>query len=72
MYYQVKFKDLATNKTVLEFITGGTAKMTIEDKVLAYQNRIALLESRVKKDNGRIVAKLKRKLRALKNEDHWT
>ena len=45
--------------------------MTTEYKVLAYQNRIALLESRAKKDNGRIVAKLKRKLRALKKEDDW-
>lgn len=35
--------------------------------ILNYKNRIALLESRTKKDNGRIVAKLKRKLRALEN-----
>ena len=37
---------------------------------LYYKNRIALLESRTKKDNGRIVAKLKRKLRAL-DEEQW-
>ena len=44
--------------------------MTTKEKILAFENRIALLESKAKKDNGRIVAKLKRKLRALKNEDH--
>jgi hypothetical protein len=32
---------------------------------LYYQNRIALLEGRTKKDNGRIIAKLKRKIRLL-------
>ena len=41
--------------------------MTIKDKMLAFENRIALLESRTQKDNERIVAKLKRKLRALEN-----
>ena len=41
--------------------------MTIKDKMLVFENRIALLESRTQKNNERIVAKLKRKLRALEN-----
>ena len=37
--------------------------------VLYYENRIELLEGRDTKDNGRIVAKLKRKVRALKAKE---
>ena len=32
---------------------------------LYYENRIALLKSRTTKDNGRIIAKLERKLRQI-------
>jgi hypothetical protein len=69
--YEVEIKNLITNETILKFTTlGGLREMTTKEKILAFENRIALLESRAKKDNGRIVAKLKRKLYALKNEDH--
>ena len=37
-----------------------------ELRKLMIENRIALLESRTQKDNGRIVAKLKRELKNLK------
>lgn len=36
--------------------------------VLYYKNRIALLESRTGKENKRIIAKLKRKLRKLEED----
>lgn len=39
-----------------------------EFKILKLENRIALLESRTQKDNGRVVRKLHRQLRNLKNE----
>jgi hypothetical protein len=39
--------------------------MKIMDKKLKLENRIALLESRPKKENGKIIAKLQRKLRNL-------
>ena len=38
--------------------------MTKEIKILRLENRIALLESRTKRDNGKVIAKLKRQLRA--------
>ena len=39
--------------------------MTKEIRTLRIENRIALLEARTKKENGKIVAKLKRQLRAM-------
>ena len=42
--------------------------MTKEIKILNLQNRIALLSGR-NKDNGRIVAKLKRQLKNLTSEE---
>ena len=42
--------------------------MTKEIKILKLQNRIALLSAR-NKDNGRIVAKLKRQLKNLTSEE---
>lgn len=42
--------------------------MTKEIKILNLQNRIALLSER-NKDNGRIVAKLKRQLKNLTSEE---
>lgn len=42
--------------------------MTKEIKILNLQNRIALLSER-NKDNGRIIAKLKRQLANLTKED---
>ena len=42
--------------------------MTNEIKVLKLENRIALLSGR-NKDNGRIVAKLKRQLKNLTSEE---
>ena len=42
--------------------------MTKETKILNLQNRIALLSAR-NKDNGRIVAKLKRQLKNLTSEE---
>ena len=42
--------------------------MTKEIKILKLQNRIALLSER-NKDNGRIIAKLKRQLANLTKED---
>lgn len=42
--------------------------MTKEIKILKTENRIALLSER-NKDNGRIIAKLKRQLRNLKSEE---
>ena len=44
--------------------------MTKEIKILKLQNRIALLSGR-NKDNGRVVAKLKRQLKNLTSEDEW-
>lgn len=44
--------------------------MTKEIKILKLQNRIALLSER-NKDNGRIIAKLKRQLANLTKEDQW-
>ena len=38
-----------------------------EYKILKLKNRIALLESRTMKENGRIVKKLKRQVRNLEN-----
>ena len=42
--------------------------MTKEIKILSLQNRIALLSER-NKDNGRIIAKLKRQLKNLTSEE---
>ena len=42
--------------------------MTKEIKILNFQNRIALLSER-NKDNGRIIAKLKRQLANLERQD---
>ena len=42
--------------------------MTKEIKILKLQNRIALLSER-NKDNGRVVAKLKRQLKNLTSEE---
>lgn len=39
--------------------------MTKEIKILKLENRIALLESRTKKDNAKIVKKLRRQLKGL-------
>lgn len=44
--------------------------MTKEIKILNLKNRIALLSER-NKDNGRIIAKLKRQLKNLTSEDQW-
>ena len=44
--------------------------MTKEIKILKLQNRITLLSGR-NKDNGRIIAKLKRQLKNLTSEDQW-
>ena len=44
--------------------------MTKEIKILKLQTRIALLSER-NKDNGRIIAKLKRQLKNLTSEDQW-
>lgn len=44
--------------------------MTKEIKILKLQNRIALLSER-SKDNGKVVAKLKRQLKNLTSEDQW-
>ena len=44
--------------------------MTKEIKILNLKNRIALLSGR-NKDNGRIIAKLKRQLKNLTSEDQW-
>ena len=41
--------------------------MTKEQKILAYETRLALLESRTEKENKNIANKVKRKIRALKN-----
>ena len=42
--------------------------MTTEMKILATENRIALLRGRSGRDNGKIVKKLERKLRQLRSE----
>ena len=39
--------------------------MTKEQKIAAYESRIALLEGRTEKENKNIVAKIRRKIRAL-------
>ena len=44
--------------------------MTKEIKILKLQNRIALLSER-NKDNGKVVAKLKRQLKNLTSEEQW-
>lgn len=41
--------------------------MTKEQKILAYETRLALLESRTEKENKNIANKIRRKIRALKN-----
>lgn len=41
--------------------------MTKEQKILAYETRLALLESRTEKENKNVANKIKRKIRALKN-----
>lgn len=41
--------------------------MTKEQKILAYETRLALLESRTEKENKNIANKIKRKIRVLKN-----
>ena len=40
----------------------------MNNKILALENRIATLEGRTGRENGKIIAKLKRRLRALKRE----
>lgn len=42
--------------------------MSKELRIMRYQNRITLLEGRSGRENGRIIAKLKRKLRAAGQE----
>ena len=37
--------------------------------ILSIENRIALLQGRTSKDNGKIVKKLQRQLRALKTQE---
>ena len=38
--------------------------------ILSIENRIALLQGRTSKDNGKIVKKLQRRLRALKAQEN--
>lgn len=40
----------------------------MEMEILTIENRIELLNSRTQKENGKIVAKLRRKLRKLKTQ----
>ena len=42
----------------------------MEMKILAIKNRIELLNSRTQKDNGRVIAKLQRKLNKLKKMEN--
>ena len=46
---------------------GVYSTMTKEQKILAYETRLALLESRTEKENKNIANKIRRKIRALKN-----